>query len=322
MDYNIIAKLITNASNIYLMPHHGVDLDALGSCLGLYYIAKHYNKTSYIILDEKESDSSINKTKEQLKEKNIDISTYTYDEVSSYIDSNSLLIIVDVNKVSLLQNNTILSKIQNIIILDHHQECQENIPNYTYKYIDESSSSTCEMILSLITNYDVEIPPVIASIMLGGIVIDTDNFTLKTTAKTYDSASALITLGASTQEVQYLLKENLYEYFNIGKAIENTIIVKEHYAICVSDATLYDKEFLAKIASTLLTFDNVEISFAIGWLDKDTVGISSRSLGNIDASLIMKKLGGGGHITNSACQLKNTTLNEAKEKLLNIIKEG
>ncbi len=322
MDYSTIEKLIIECSNIYLMGHQGIDLDALGACLGLNYLSKKFNKESYIILDEIYSDSSINKTKEELIKRNIKVPIYKYNDVKKHINNNSLLIILDVNINTLLQNKEIITKISNIIILDHHKEGIDRINKYKYKYIDETYSSTCEMVLSLLIKYHVEIPPFIASIMLGGIVVDTNNFTLKTNEKTYIHASILTKLGANSMEIQYLLKENLNEYVNIGKAIENLIIVKEHYAICRTDANIFDKEFLAKIASTLLTFDNIEISFAIGKLDEETIGISSRSLGNIDASAIMKKLGGGGHTTNAACQIKNKEINEVEEALLSIIKEG
>ena len=47
--------------------------------------------------------------------------------------------------------------------------------------------------------------------MLGGIVVDTNNFTLKTSDTTYENASYLTKIGGDTKEVQYLLKENLKE---------------------------------------------------------------------------------------------------------------
>jgi len=158
--------------------------------------------------------------------------------------------------------------------------------------------------------------------MLGGIVIDTNNFTLKTSDITYENASYLIKAGADNKEVQYLLKENLEEYFKIQKNIEDVIIIDKKYAVCICDNEIHDKEFLAKIALTLLTFDDIEVSFSIGKINEDTIGISTRSIGNIDASSYMKKLGGGGHITDAACQISNISINEAKEKLLSIIKEG
>ena len=322
VNYHKIEEIIRSSSNVYVMGHKGIDLDAFGACLGLYYIINSFNKKCFIILDEEESDTSIIKTKEELNKKNYNILQKKYLEIENTIDDEALLIIVDANYQSLLQNPCAIDKFKKIIILDHHKENQESIPNVIYKYIDENYSSTCEIILNLIKKYQVEIPDFIASIMLGGIVVDTNNFTLKTSDTTYENASYLTKIGGDTKEVQYLLKENLKEYFNIQKIIENVIIIDDKYAICTCDNTKYDKEFLAKIASTLLSFDGIEVSFAIGKLEENIVGISSRSIGNLDASIYMKKLGGGGHTTNAACQIANITINDTLEKLLNIIKEG
>lgn len=322
MNYPEIKRIIDESNNVFIMGHDGIDLDAFGACLGMFYLLIKCNHPSYIIIDEEESNASITKTKEEMKNRNINIKTYKYEEIKNIINNNSLLIILDVNKEILLQNNKLIKQIKNIIIFDHHKESVDKIKNFKYKYINTNYSSTCEIVINLLKYFDVTIPSFIASIMLGGITIDTNNFTLKTNEYTYENASYLVKNGADTKEVQYLLKENLEEYFDIQRIIQNVIIINKSYAICVCDNKIYDKEFLAKIATTLLSFNEIEISFSIGQIDNDIIGISSRSLGNVDASVYMKKLGGGGHITDAACQIKDKNLEEVKEMLLNIIKEG
>ncbi|MCZ9657393.1 DHHA1 domain-containing protein, partial [Lactobacillus jensenii] len=54
---------------------------------------------------------------------------------------------------------------------------------------------------------------------------------------------------------------------------------------------------------------------------KDTIGISARSMGDINVQVIMEKLGGGGHLSNAATQLKDITIDEAKEKLEKAIED-
>lgn len=322
VNFTKIKEIISSASNVYIMGHYGIDLDAFGASLGLYYYITSLNKNCYIIIDELESDNSIIKTKEELFSRKINISTYTYDEIKNNINKKSLLIVVDVNRKSLVQNPKLLEQINNIIVLDHHKETKEQMENTTYKYIDETYSSTCEIVIDILKHYGITIPNFIASIMLGGIVVDTNNFTLKTSDETYLNASYLTQNGADPKEVQYLLKESLEEYFSIQKIIENVILINDKYAVCTCDNNIYNKEFLAKIASRLLSFDSIEASFAIGKIEEEKIGISSRSIGNIDVSTYMKKLGGGGHITDAACQIIGSNINEVKEKLLSIIKEG
>ena len=44
--------------------------------------------------------------------------------------------------------------------------------------------------------------------------------------------------------------------------------------------------------------------FVIAHRTDGLIGISARSLGEINVQLIMEKLGGGGHLTNAACQME------------------
>ena len=62
-------------------------------------------------------------------------------------------------------------------------------------------------------------------------------------------------------------------------------------------------------------------AFTIGKLDNETIGISARSLGDIDVSNIMKELGGGGHSSNAATQIKNKTLKEVKQDLIDLLEK-
>ncbi|MBI1711301.1 DHH subfamily 1 protein [Lactobacillus crispatus] len=62
-------------------------------------------------------------------------------------------------------------------------------------------------------------------------------------------------------------------------------------------------------------------SFAITRRSDNTIGISARSMGKINVQIIMEKLGGGGHLSNAATQIKDVTIEEAKQKLLDAIDE-
>lgn len=44
-------------------------------------------------------------------------------------------------------------------------------------------------------------------------------------------------------------------------------------------------------------------------------------MGKINVQIIMEKLGGGGHLSNAATQIKGVTIEEAKQKLLKAIDE-
>ena len=96
-------------------------------------------------------------------------------------------------------------------------------------------------------------------------------------------------------------------------------MVTDNIAMCIINDISANIE-LASVAEELLTFEDVEASFVIGKLEENLIGISSRSLGKIDVSEFIKKLGGGGHSSNAAAQIKDKTLKEVKQDIINLIK--
>ena len=197
-------KRIRRAKVIFLMAHKDLDLDALGSCVGLSLILKQRKKKCYIIIDDKKHELGVEKI---LRELDGCIPIIKGEDIDEYIYPNNkrnLLIVLDKNKTELVQNEDILKKIDEKIIIDHHDLGKTTIKN-AFIIADNEVSSTCEMITELTEFYDVEIEPYYATVLLSGIVLDTNNFTLKTSAETYYAAYYLANLGASAKKVQYLL---------------------------------------------------------------------------------------------------------------------
>jgi c-di-AMP phosphodiesterase-like protein len=178
------------------------------------------------------------------------------------------------------------------------------------------------MITSLIEYYDVEIDSYYATILLSGIVLDTNNYTLNTTSETYYASYYLSSLGASAKKVQYLLKQDIEEYTERQKLLSEIETIDGKIAFTkATPYTQYRREDLAKVADTLLFFNNIEASFVIGKIGKDTIGISARSLGNYNIGKILEKLGGGGDQCNGAAKFEKTTISKVEQELKKILKE-
>ena len=138
----------------------------------------------------------------------------------------------------------------------------------------------------------MELDPYYATLLLSGIVLDTNNFTLKTNSETYYAAYYLSSMGASTKKVQYLLKQDLKEYIERQSLITNVDIIDKRIAIAKGNPyTIYRREDLAKIADTLLFFNDIEASFVIAKSTSKTIAISARSMGNFNISNILTPLG-------------------------------
>ncbi len=161
-----------------------------------------------------------------------------------------------------------------------------------------------------------------ATALLAGIIVDTKSFTLRTGARTFEAASYLRTNGADTVLVQRLLKEDVDTYIERSKIVQTVNFVKPGIAIAVGEeAKVYDSVLIAQTADILLTMKDVGASFVIAHRSDGKIGISARSLGEVNVQLVMEKLGGGGHLTNAACQVESNSIAKVKKHLEEAINE-
>ena len=180
-------------------------------------------------------------------------------------------------------------------------------------------SQWCSQLITYYASYiNIDLDNVIATILLAGIEIDTNGFNLKTTSRTYEAASILMEMGADSILKQELLKESKDNYMKRANFIRNSFMVTDNIAMCITGGISTSME-LAEVAEEMLTFEDVKASFVIGKLQDDLVGVSARSLGEFDVSEIMKKMGGGGHSSNAATQIKNKNLKEVKQEIIDLL---
>ena len=162
-----------------------------------------------------------------------------------------------------------------------------------------------------------------ATAMLGGIIVDTNNFSLRTGSRTFDAASYLQSVGANSTMIQRLLKEDPEVYLKRSKLIETIQFVHEGVAIAYGkDNVIYPPVTTAQTADTMLSMSGIEAAFVITKRSDDMIGISARSLGKINVQIIMEKMGGGGHLSNAATQIDDKTIQEVREELIEKINEA
>ncbi len=316
-----INKALRKAKTVFLMAHRDLDLDALGSSIGMNLILKRKKKKCFIIIDDKIHEPGVEKVLRELEGCINIIKSEQIEEKMNKNNNKNLLIILDTNKSELVQSQEALKKFDKKIVIDHHDVGKTTIKDATL-IIDNKVSSACEMIASLIEHYDVEIDSYYATILLSGIVLDTNNFTLNTTSETFYMSYYLTSLGASAKKVQYLLKQDLQEYTERQKLMSSIETIDGNIAFTkATPHTKYRREDLAKVADTLLFFNNIEASFVIGKIGKDTIGLSARSLGNYNIGKILEKLGGGGDTFNGAAKFEKTTISKVEQELKKLIKE-
>ena len=320
--FNSFTKLVKKYSKVVITTHKNMDLDGFASAICLFKIFDKMNKDCYIFLNETQTNNTIIKTFEQIEKVNYDLKKLYSNELNTFDTTDTLLIIVDVHKISLVEGSELCDIINDVVVIDHHVKSSEYIKDTKLMYINSNMSSVSQIIVEYSKYMNYKVDEFLATILLAAIEIDTNRFKFKTTEGTYEVAAYLTKLGANSILKQEILRESRESYLEHQFYIEQSLQINENMILCEIDDKVVSPKDLAIIADSLLQFENMEASFCIGKLDNKTYGISARSLGNVNVQEIMQQLGGGGHMTEAATKLENITIDECRTKLLNIVNGG
>ncbi|BDG49231.1 DHH family phosphoesterase [Parageobacillus sp. KH3-4] len=314
-----LRELIAESDKVLIMGHKYPDMDALGAAIGILKVVQLNQKEGFIVIDTERTDSGAQRLIEELKKHSELWSRFIKPEQGlELVTDDTLLIIVDTHRPSLVIEEKLLYRTDHIVVIDHHRRGEEFVKDPILVYMEPYASSTSELVTELLEYQPkrMKLAMLEATALLAGIVVDTKSFTFRTGSRTFDAASYLRAQGADTILVQKLLKESIANYVKRAKIIENASIDAKGIAIAKGDPNeTYDQVLIAQTADTLLTLSGVVASFVISKRADQTIGISARSLGDINVQVIMESLGGGGHLTNAAAQLSDVTIEEAEQRL-------
>ena len=321
-----LKDLMEEASEIIVMGHQFPDMDAIGACLGIRRIANMNQKKAWIVTNENQFSHDIHKLMDVIREqKDLREDIITPEEALEKLTPNTLVILVDVSRPVIAASPEVLEQANKIVVIDHHRRSQDFPKNPVLVYIEPYASSTGELITELFeyqNNYTESIQPIEATAMLGGIIVDTRNFTLRTGSRTFDAASYLKSVGADTILIQRLLKENVETYLLRSHLLNSLILLDNNIGIVQGEEdTPYPTVVAAQTADMMLSMENIDASFVVTKREDGRIGISGRSLGNKNVQRVMEKMGGGGHLSNAATQLSDTTIEEAVIQLKEVISD-
>lgn len=318
-----LRDLIQGSDKVFIMGHKMPDMDAIGAAIGVRKMARMNNVEGFVIVNFNELDGSVTRLMDEI-ERDTDLFNQFVnpEDALSMITEKSLVIIVDTHKPSMVIDGRILDKAEKVVVIDHHRRGEEFINNTMLVYMEPYASSTAELITELIEYQPKheKLTMLESTALLAGIIVDTKSFTLRTGARTFEAASYLRTHGADTILVQNLLKEDIDTYVERAKLIETVELLDNGIAIAKGqEQVVYGTVLIAQTADILLTMQGITASFVIARRADGKIGISARSLGELNVQLIMEELGGGGHLTNAACQLDVESVEEVEELLKSII---
>lgn len=318
----VLDRLLEVNDNVFIVPHIRPDFDALGASIGMALICKKKNKKCYIVIDD-DYEKLEPETKKVLDSVKGNFEFIRSNDLSVYLTDRSLMIAVDANKDYLLCTQKYLKDFKNIMVIDHHKMDEHTIKT-PYLFVDDKVSSACEEVSRLLFLYDVKVSPDYANYLLAGIILDTNKLSKNTSARTFEVASLLTACGADPTIANNMFLEDFEHDRAIQRLVDNTDFQTFMFAIA-SDSEdsgrIYEPEDIAKAADYLLKY-NINCSFAMAYIDDETISMSARSKGMIDVSRIMRLFGGGGNEFSAAAKIKGKTLPEIKTLLVNSLKPG
>ena len=316
-------ELLENKDKVIIMGHKMLDMDAFGAEIGIWRIATHLNKKAYILRSD--VNPSVRPMIEKFKAPEYPEDLFMSEEKAlNSLTNDSLVVVVDVNRPSITEGPSLLKKAKNIVVLDHHRQSSEIITNATLSYVETFASSACEMVSEIVQyiSDDIKLKTLEADAMYAGIVIDTQNFNVQTGVRTFEAAAFLKRSGADVTRVRKMFREDAADYLAKAEAIHNAEIYENYYAIseCDSANTASPTLVCAQAANDLLNIKGIKASFVLT-LYNDVIYISARSMDEVNVQTIMEKLGGGGHRSVAGAQIKEGSIEDAKNLVKKVLKE-
>ena len=298
-----LSELIVQSSSIFIMGHKMADLDAVGAAAGVCCLCRAKGKKANIVIDPE-----VNAAKALLDllrtMPDYDDCFMSGQDALLQADAKSLLIVVDTNRPDQVECKPLLESIRRVVVIDHHRRAADYIEQPVLNLHEPFASSASELVTELL-QYAVEnedIRNLEATALLAGLALDTKNFSVRTTSRSFEAAAYLRRIGADTVEVKKLFKNDLPSTVARYKIIQSARLYRGKIAIAPLDYTA-TRTIAAQAADELLNISGIEASFVLYPQDDKTI-ISARSIGEANVQVILEPLGGGGNAATAGAQVR------------------
>ena len=317
-----ISEKLKSVNCVFVVGHKNLDMDALGSAVGMQLFSSNILDESYVVYDSEQMSPDIHRAIQFLENEGV-TKLLPLNQAMEMVTNRSLLVMVDHSKTALTLSKEFYDLFTQTIVIDHHRRDQDFPDNAVITYIESGASSASELVTELIqfqNSKKSRLSRIQASVLMGGMMLDTKNFTSRVTSRTFDVASYLRTRGSDSVVIQELAATDFEEYRLVnelilqGQTVQPSILVAQ-----AKDTKEYDTVVISKAADTMLAMSGIEASFVIAKNRQGDISISARSRSKINVQRIMEELGGGGHFNLAAARLTDMSLQEADDKLKTVI---
>ncbi len=319
-----LKDLIHKSDNVILVGHKEMDFDCMGSALAMGNIARSNDKEAYFVIAggiEAKLQNAFNEYRDELSHTNVFVDE---DQAGLLLKPKSLVVMLDHHNANQSSVPSLITKSRRVVVIDHHRRNQDFNFDPLMVYTETAASSCSELVTELIPyqpkHFDLTKEE--ATMILTGIIIDTNRFRIRTGSRTFEVASLLKQYGADPVKANEFLKDDL-EIFEQKAKLYNNISVDEHqFAITSIQNEQISRSVMSQTADMMLAIKGVEASFVVAMDDNNDIAVSARSNGNVNVHAIMEQMNGGGHFSAAGLQRSNTTVQDVLAELKEVLQKS
>ena len=314
-----LRELIEGSDNVIIMGHRFADLDCFGAAYAMWSAVRSMGKEAVVVMEREQSMALT--LLDRIEAAGVTGCVCSGRDILPHIGRKTLLIVVDTHRAGFVDSPEVYKACKTVVVIDHHRKAVDFIDNAVIFYHETFASSACEMVSELLQYMgEKSVGRLEAEALLSGIMLDTRSYVLHTGVRTFEASAFLRNRGADPVEVKRLFAGSMQVYQQKAAVVAG-VQVYEDCAVAVNTVEdAFTRISSAQAADELLNIEGVSGSFVL-FKNGDEIDISARSLGLLNVQLIMERLGGGGHQTMSACQMKGVGFEEALVRLLEAIND-
>lgn len=313
MTLDNILEEINKANTIVILTHENPDGDAVGSSLALYHALKAYGKNVEVIIPEYSRTFEFLPGTSEIKKEG----TYEVYDLAIALDCASMNMLNGFAKY--------FENAKTNVVIDHHGT---NDMYGDLNFVNPDSPACAQILIVILNYFKMEITKEIGTCILAGIITDTGGFKYSgVTAETFEFVAWLLNKGVNVSNIYRKVLQvktkgnfelnriasNRLEFFENGKIAFTYITREDEKAV---NAETGDHEGIVDVGRDV---EGVEVSIFIRETVSKGLKISLRSSEYVNVAEIALLFGGGGHPRAAGCNMQ-TTIEQAKERIINEVK--
>jgi len=207
-------------------------------------------------------------------------------------------------------------------VYDHHPAQPDDIQG-AYEVV-ELTGATVSIMTRIIREKGISVSPDEATVMCLGIYEDTGSFTFSsTTEKDFTAAGFLVAKGADLRIISNMISreitpEQLELLNDLFQSAERYNIKGVEVTVSSVTTDRYVPDF-AYLVHKMMKMEDLNAIFALGRMDNKIYLVARSRTSDVDAGAVARALGGGGHAYAAAASIKEWTLAQTEQRLLDVL---